>query len=511
MNQSTIIYCSRRQETEDIAEELNAQGMSARPYHAGLDGEVRRRTQEDFIRDRVPIIVATIAFGMGIDKPDIRLVVHYSLPKSLEGYYQETGRAGRDGLPSECILFYSYSDKAKQDYFINQIDDESERGNARQKLFKMVEYAQLPTCRRRFVLEYFGEQWAEENCGGCDVCLRSGEEYDATEIAQNILSAVIDTGERFGANHVIQVLIGSRIKRVLELGHDRLSVYGIAKDFGSPQLRDIIGQLQARGLLARSEGQYPTLAVTPRGREFLKNRQTLSLLVPANADDEQGAEPSRAGSPSKTTEYDENLFEELRALRKRLADARDVPAFVVFGDVSLRHMAAALPQSMEEFSRISGVGEAKLEQYGPDFLKVIRSYVEVNGLPDRRNIAPTSQQPKRRRGTTYDATRELLSKRLSVSQIAQQRGLAETTIVRHLELLFAQGVHLDLEHLMPSEEKLRSIEEAFDVCGSSILKPAWELLEMECTYDELRLVRMYLRQEGRLADSRPRPSAPPYT
>ena len=231
--QSAIIYCFSRRETEDLAEDLNSQGFSARPYHAGLDTEARRRTQEDFVRDRVPIIVATIAFGMGIDKPDIRLVVHYSLPKSLEAYYQETGRAGRDGLPSECVLFFAYGDKAKQDYFINQIEDAAEQRNARLKLAKMVGFAQLPTCRRRFILEYFGERWEREDCGGCDVCLRSGEEFDATEIAQKILSAVIRTGERFGANHVIQVLSGSREKRILQLGHEQLSVHGIAKDFGA--------------------------------------------------------------------------------------------------------------------------------------------------------------------------------------------------------------------------------------------------------------------------------------
>ena len=371
-DQSTIVYCFSRRETEELAEELNARGLSARPYHAGLDAETRRRVQEDFTRDRVPIIVATIAFGMGIDKPDIRMVVHYNLPKSLEGYYQETGRAGRDGLSSECILFYSYSDKVRQDYFVDRIDDDVERENAREKLLKMVEFAQLPTCRRRFILEYFGEQWTEDNCGGCDVCLRSGEEFDATEIAQKILSAVIRTGERFGANHIIQVLSGSRAKRVLELGHDRLSVHGIAKDFGAPQLRDIIGQLQARELLARNEGQYPTLAVTTRGREFLNRRQEISLLSPA---EQHGSKPRQSGS---AVGYDENLFEELRTLRKRLADAQDVPAFVVFGDVSLRHMASDFPQSLEEFSRISGVGNKKLEQYGPEFLEVIRSYVEVD-------------------------------------------------------------------------------------------------------------------------------------
>ena len=282
-SQSVIIYCFSRQETEDLARDLNVRGLSARPYHAGLDPEVRRRTQEDFIRDRVPIIVATIAFGMGIDKPDIRLVVHYSLPRSLEGYYQETGRAGRDGLPSECVLFYSYADKARQDYFINQIEDAVEQRNARQKLAMMVGFAQAPSCRRRLILEYFGERWPEENCGGCDVCLESQEEFDATEIAQKILSAVVRTGERFGANHIIQVLSGSREKRILELGHDRLSMYGIAKDVGRPELREIIGQLQARRLLVRSEGDYPTLAVTDGGRQLLQGRQSVTLPLPRTA------------------------------------------------------------------------------------------------------------------------------------------------------------------------------------------------------------------------------------
>ena len=524
-NQSTIIYCFSRRETEELAKDLNDRGLTARPYHAGLEPELRRRTQDDFIRDRAPIIVATIAFGMGIDKPDIRLVVHYSLPKSLEGYYQETGRAGRDGLPSECVLFYSYADKAKQDYFINQMETDTEQQraeqrNARQKLDQMVDFAQLPTCRRRFILEYFGEQWTEQNCGGCDVCLAAGEEFDATEIAQKVLSAVIRTGERFGAVHIIQVLTGSREKRVLELSHDQLTVHGIAKEFARPELREVMGHLQARGLLARNEGEFPTLSVSQIGREFLKQRQrlTLPLLKSGGDGDEQpGVRSARNGSANGSangpaavlTDYDQTLFEGLRALRKRLADVRDVPAFVIFGDVSLRHMAAAIPQSPETFSRVPGVGTAKLEQYGPQFLEVIRSYAEANNLPDRtaelsgrqrpreRDRETDRQPPERRRGTTYDTTRELLAQKLSISQIAQQRNLFELTIIGHLERLTAQGVTLDLEHLLPLPERLDKIREAFSVCGSDLLKPAWEFLGDQFTYDELRLARIYFRQEGR--------------
>ena len=512
-SQSVIIYCFSRQETEDLARDLNALGLSARPYHAGLGPEVRRRTQEDFIRDQVPIIVATIAFGMGIDKPDIRLVVHYSLPRSLEGYYQETGRAGRDGLPSECVLFYSYADKARQEYFINQIEDAVEQRNARQKLAKMVEFAQVPSCRRRFILEYFGERWPEENCGGCDVCLESREEFDATEIAQKILSAVVRTGERFGANHIIQVLSGSREKRILELGHDRLSMYGIAKDVGRPELREIIGHICRRGgCWYGSEGDYPTLAVTAGGRQLLQGRQSVTLPLPrtAYAGYAPGNGPNLGGSPAAPMEYDEVLFEELRALRRRLADVRDVPAFVIFGDVSLRHMAESFPRSMEEFSRIHGVGEVKLEQYGPEFLEVIRGYSEVNGLPDRTGVSVKRQQPgeisgererpESRRGATYDETKSLLEQRLSISQIAQRRGLGETTVIGHLERMAWQGVILDLEHLLPSAEKLDNIGAAFDVCGSDFLRPVREFLGAQCTYDELRLARIYLRQEGRLSD-----------
>ena len=504
--QSTIVYCFSRQETEDLAGFLNDRGLSARPYHAGLDADTRRRNQDDFIRDRVSVIVATIAFGMGIDKPDIRLVVHYGLPKSIEGYYQETGRAGRDGLPSDCVLFFSYADKAKQEHFISQMEDASERRKAQEKLARMVELAQLPTCRRRFMLEYFGEQWTEERCGGCDVCLESRGRFDATEVVQKILSAVIRTGERFGAQHVIQVLTGSREKRVLELGHDKLSVYGVARDVGRAQLREIIGQLQANGLLERAESEFPILLVSDEGRSFLNERRTLMLPRP------QSADGGGRSAVQASADYDGGLFEELRALRRRLAEGRNVPPYVVFGDASLRHMAAAIPRTKGEFLDIHGVGRVKAEEYGDTFLEAIQRYAAENGVQRKESVAPAQREPVdrpeagqpgvpgRSRGATYGETRRLLSQGLSIDQIAAHRGLSQGTVMGHIERVAGEGTTLDLEHAIPSVGRLGQIEEAFKVCGSAFLRPVREFLGDRFTYDELRLARVYLRQQGRLPE-----------
>ena len=260
--ESAIIYCTARKSTEEMAHTLSRHGFKAEAYHAGLEPEARRAVQDRFIRDETPIVVATIAFGMGIDKPDIRLVVHYDLPKNLESYYQETGRAGRDGMPSECVLFYSYADKAKQEYFLGRMEDVEERERSRTRLEQMVAFCNLSTCRRKYVLEYLGEEWPEGDCGSCDVCLAPQEEYDATEIAQKFLSAVARTGETFGAAYIIRVLLGSADKRIREYGHDQLSVFGIVRDHSREELRQLVNALISKGLLSGSGGQYPTLQVT---------------------------------------------------------------------------------------------------------------------------------------------------------------------------------------------------------------------------------------------------------
>ena len=486
---SAIVYCFSRKDTESLATALSHQGFEALPYHAGLDSSVRRKTQEKFIRDEVPIVVATIAFGMGIDKPDIRLVVHYNLPKSIEGFFQETGRAGRDGLPAECVLFYSYHDKMKQEFFIKEIEDQQERETAHRKLAQMIELCEIQTCRRRYMLDYFGEEWDKDNCGGCDICFTK-EEFDATEIAQKILSAVIRTDERFGAKHVTDVLVGAKTKRVRQLGHDRLSVYGIVRDIGVEEIRRIFELLADRGLLAKQGDEYPTLAVTEIGRRFLARREHLTLTRPKRE------AAVRASRDSAQLDYDQTLFDRLRALRKEIADRLGVPPFVVFGDRTLQQMAYYIPQSHESCSRISGVGATKLEQFGDEFLRVIRDYAHKNGLSERQIPTPRSRRkrPLSTGSTVYIETRRLFEQRLPISEIAEIRGVGKARILDQLERLSAAGEKLDLSHALPPPERVAEIEDAFTSTGGNLLSPVRELLGDGYSYEDLRVVRMHLRQ-----------------
>ena len=379
--QSAIVYCFSRKETEELATRLTANGHPTVAYHAGLDPEIRRITQERFIDSDVPIVAATIAFGMGIDKPDIRLVVHYALPKSIEGYYQETGRAGRDGLPSDCVLFFSEGDRAKQEYFIQGMTGDARAVSERQ-LQQMVDYGRLQTCRRKYLLAYFGETIPGETCGNCDVCLAERRPVDVTLVSQKLLSAVVRTGERFGIAHVINVLLGSNLERIRELGHDKLSVFGIVDDYDRNGLRRFADGLVEKGLLARADGQYATVSVTVAGREWLRSRASLTLDMRVDEPEvkrerrDNGRKRSAAAMVGETAEYDEGLFDELRALRRRLADEQSVPAFVVFSDATLKAMAAAKPTDRQAMLRVSGVGPAKLERYGEAFLAVVRGYVQ---------------------------------------------------------------------------------------------------------------------------------------
>ena len=490
---SAIIYRFSRKATEETALELSERGFSALPYHAGLERDLRRETQEKFIRDQVQIVVATIAFGMGIDKPDVRLVVHYDLPKTVEGYYQETGRSGRDGLPSDCVLFYSYGDRSKQEYFISQIEDDDEREKAHNKLDQVLALCDLQTCRRAYLMEYLGESWPQTNCGGCDICLLPREEFDATEIAQKILSTVIRTGERFGVNYLVDVLRGSANKAVRTRGHHELPVFGISRDVDSDDLKEMVRSLVTNGLLAQNGGDYPTLGVSQRGHKFLKNREKLTLTRP-----KQAAPVRQVAFPGdRETAYDTKLFDELAALRLEIATDREVPAYQIFGNKSLQQMAFHMPQNELEFSKISGVGDAKLRDFSERFLEVINEYVEATGQPAAVNRVPVSAPKKRVRGISMSIreTKDLVAQGLSFEEVAEQRGISETTIRSHLERFIQEGGQVDLGHLMPPEDRRTKIAAAFKEMGEARLTPVREFLGDDYTWGELAVVRMDKRQQ----------------
>ena len=365
-----IVYALSRKRVEEVAARLAEAGLRAAPYHAGLPDRERQRVQEAFQKDDLQIVVATVAFGMGIDKPNVRFVVHYDLPRNVESYYQETGRAGRDGLPAEALLLFGYGDVAVARALVENGGNPEQVRIELHKLNAMVGFAEAQTCRRRVLLGYFGERLADD-CGNCDVCLDPPQRFDATEEAQKALSCVYRVGQRFGAGHVIDVLRGSANERVSRLGHDRLSTYGIGRELSSEAWGSLIRQLVHLGYLEQDVGNFSVLKLTPAARPLLKGEERLVLarprvrtVAPKKKETGRGAVPPR----------DEGLFQALRVLRKRLADEAGVPPFVVFADTSLSEMAARRPQTAEELLQVSGVGEHKLGRYGAAFLEVIRGY-----------------------------------------------------------------------------------------------------------------------------------------
>jgi ATP-dependent DNA helicase RecQ len=368
--ESGIIYCQSRKTTESLADQLTENGIPANPYHAGLDAKTRGRHQDQFLRDDVQVICATIAFGMGINKSNVRFVVHYDLPKNVEGYYQETGRAGRDGLPSECLLLYSAGDAAKQNHFIDMKDDPHEQAIARRQLQDILHYAETPECRRKFLLGYFGEV-AEPLCNACDNCLAPKSLFDGTQAAQKFLSCLYrvkqKSGFNVGLNHVIDVLRGSQNEKLMRWGHDGLSTYGIGKEFDKREWQSIGRELVRLGFLAQSDGMIATLELTAAGMATLTERRPVQLTQPL-------LPKTSAGVSARPASGDDSLFDHLRKLRKKLADERNVPAYIIFSDDSLRDMARRKPASETEFAQVRGVGEKKQKAFGKIFVQAIAEY-----------------------------------------------------------------------------------------------------------------------------------------
>jgi ATP-dependent DNA helicase RecQ len=382
-NEAGIVYRTTRKAVEQTAAELVRNGINARPYHAGLEDEVRKANQEAFNRDDVLVIVATVAFGMGIDKSNVRFVVHADLPKNMEGYYQETGRAGRDGEPAHCVLYYSRGDIPKIRFFINQIEDDAQRASAAGKLNDMVNFATVNVCRRRQLLGYFGQSLDESECTGCDVCSGTVDRVDATKEAQIVMSAIMRTGQRFGAVHIADVVTGANTQKIRDLKHDLLKTYGAGSDRDKNYWRGIIDDLTAQGCVVRTDGEYPVLHMTAAGREVLFGRCEFQILRQQEA--AAAPRPARARRKQtkrakqikqKITDFDKALFEKLRGIRRALAQERNLAPFIIFSDRTLREMAHFTPTTPGEMRQITGVGDQKLLQYGGDFIAAIEDHLK---------------------------------------------------------------------------------------------------------------------------------------
>jgi ATP-dependent DNA helicase RecQ len=378
-NESGIVYVQSRNSAEDLAAKLSAAGVSSRPYHAGLPPLQRVRHQELFIRDEIRVMCATIAFGMGIDKPNVRYVVHYDLPKNVESYYQETGRAGRDGLASDCALFFSGGDAAKQRHFIRQIEDPQEREKADRLLRQMLDFAATTHCRRSHLLRYFGEDTVANQCGNCDNCLQPPEQVDGTQIARKMLSCIYrvreHSGFSSGAHHIVDVLLGKRTEKVIAWGHDRLSTFGIGTEQSKGEWMALLSELMRTGCVEQGS-EHRTLFVTGEGLRALKEHRAFAFAMPRSVAKSEKRRSQRLGA--LPTVRDDALFERLRSLRKGLADDQGVPPYVVFSDATLREMSMRQPVSLQAFRQIGGVGDVKLERYGSVFVEAIRSFDSVD-------------------------------------------------------------------------------------------------------------------------------------
>ncbi len=483
---SGIVYCLSRKKVDELAEKLQKDRIAALPYHAGLSDEERADNQTRFIRDDVQVMVATIAFGMGINKPDVRFVVHYDLPRNIEGYYQESGRAGRDGEPAKCILFFGYGDLKTIEYHIDQKPDPQEQRIAQQQLRRMLAYAEATDCRRTIQLGYFGEQFSG-NCGNCDNCRYPKPLQDWTIEAQKFLSCVARCKERFGMNYIIEVLRGSKNQKVLQYEHDKLSTYGIGKDKTADEWKLLGRSLLHQGLVDETSDGYSVLKLNQSSWEVMRKQRQVFVAVPAAS---SGALEER----DRRSMDVEMLLEQLKALRKQIADEQSLAPYMVFADSTLRLMAQLRPQTREELGKLSGVGDYKLAQYGDRFVAEIRSYSQGSAS----SSSPVSD--------TRMLTLQLHQEGLSVEDIARKRNLSASTVLNHFAALIEMNQPVDLDRLVPRDRQ-EAILEAIESVGAEALKPIYEYLNGQYNYDEIRLVRVQVK----MGKSRELPNQPSHT
>jgi ATP-dependent DNA helicase RecQ len=479
-----IIYAATRKNVDQLYERLKKANINVARYHAGMGDAERIREQDRFLKDEASVMVATSAFGMGIDKSNIRYVLHFQLPKNMESYYQEAGRAGRDGLESECILLYSSQDVQVQRFLIDQSSDRARITQELEKLQQMVDYCHTENCLQEFILKYFGEI-ETDSCGRCGNCLDSRSSNDVTKEAQMVLSCLIRMGQRFGKTLTAQVLTGSRNKKVTEMGFDKLTTYGIMKEKGLKEVTDFIEFLISQELIAIEQGQFPTLYVSSKGKDILLGIEQVHR---------------RESVKVKEISKDDPLFETLREVRRTIAESENVPPFVIFSDAALKDMCAKLPKTNEEFLTVSGVGEHKLQKYGLDFIQAIRAFCEAH--PERKaesvvGAAPKKPAKKKAVGDSHLETFQLHQQNLSIDEIAKSRDLASSTVESHLIQCAQQGMEVDFTRLIPSEY-IQLLEKAVQEAGRDRLKPIKEQLPEEVSYFMIKGYLYFLSKKNKL-------------
>jgi len=484
-NESGIIYCFSRNQVDELFELIDSRGFSVKPYHAGLGDKERKLNQELFIKDDIQIIVATIAFGMGINKPNVRFVIHFDLPKNIESYYQEIGRAGRDGLRANCILLFGYGDIRKINYFIDQ-KEENERRVAKQHLNALIRYAESYQCRRIPLLRYFGEDFENDNCGMCDNCNKTVRDaVDLTLEAQKFMSCMVRTKQLYGANHVIDVLRGSKNKKVIEKGHDKLSTYGVGTDLSKEQWHTVFQQLLQRGFIIQ-DLDYGSLKCTQLGVEVLKGERTFHGKL------------EKEIIVEKTTKYDsvphdKNLFDLLRIERKRLADRQNIPPYAVFPDKTLLEMSAKYPTSAADLLNLYGVGAAKFNKYGNKFLRIIRTYKKENNIKPKSEIGSHKNRMKKNKLLKFEQVTMAYNSGKSIDEILEEFQINLEGLVRHLMKYNDQIETIDPERLMDKvtsdEDTVDNVFKLFEEKGTAYLRPVYDALEEKVSFIDLHILR----------------------
>ena len=488
---SGIIYCLSRKKVEELAETLKVNGINALPYHAGMDSNTRTRNQDAFLLEEVDVIVATIAFGMGIDKPDVRFVIHYDIPKSLEGYYQETGRAGRDGGEGQCITFYVNKDLQKLEKFM-QGKPIAEQEIGKQLLLETAAYAESSVCRRKLLLHYFGEEYTEENCGNCDNCLNPKKQVEAQDMLCAVLDTVIALKEKFKAEHVIDVLEGKETSEILSYHQDELEVFGCGQGEDEKKWATVIRQALIAGYLDKDIENYGLLKVTKAGHEFLEHPVSLQIVRDNDFDEVEEEAPMKGGG---SCAVDPVLYAILKDLRKKIAKKLELPPYVIFQDPSLEAMATTYPVTLDELQNIPGVGAGKAKRYGEEFIKVIKKHCDENEIerPEDLRVRTVANKSKLKVSIIQG-----IDRKIALDELAESKGLEFSDLLDEVEAIVYSGTKINIDYFLEEvidEDHIEDIFEYFKEAESDDLEAAIEELGRDYTEEEIRLVRIKFLSE----------------